>query len=126
MGNTGILSAYRQNAVQGATPVGLVIALYDTIIRDFRRAMEAMNRGDVETRVNELNHALTVIAHLKSVLDHEKGGEAATRFDHFYDVARGMLLSVNVNTSKETLTKLIDMFSSTRSAWHQAELQLQK
>ena len=126
MGNTGILSAYRQNAVQGATPVGLVIALYDTIIRDFRRAMEAMNRGDVETRVNELNHALTVIAHLKSVLDHENGGEPARRLDHFYEVARGMLLSVNVNSNKETLTKLIDMFSSTRSAWHQAELQLQK
>lgn len=126
MANTGILSAYQQNTVQGATPVGLIIALYDAIIRDFRRAMEAMNRGDVETRVNELNHALTVIAHLKSVLDHESGGEAATRFDHFYEVAQGMLLHVNVSTSKETLTKLIDMFSSTRSAWHQAELQLRK
>jgi flagellar secretion chaperone FliS len=126
MANTGILSAYQQNAVQGASPVGLVVALYDTIIRDFRRAMDALDRGDVEIRVNELNHALTVIGHLKSVLDHQGGGEAATRLDHFYEVARAMLLSVNVNASKETLTKLIDMFSATRSAWHQAELQLKK
>jgi len=126
MANTGILSAYHQSAVQGASPVGLLVALYDTILRDFRRAMDAMDRGDVETRVNELNHALTVIAHLKSVLDHQNGGEAAARFEHFYEVARGMLLSVNVNASKETLTKLIDMFSSIRSAWHQAELELRK
>jgi flagellar secretion chaperone FliS len=126
MANAGILSAYQQNAAQGASPMGLVVALYDTIIRDFRRAMDALDRGDVETRVNELNHALTVIAYLKSVLNHQSGGEAATRFDHFYEVARVMLLSVNVNASSETLAKLIDMFSSTRSAWHQAELQSKK
>jgi flagellar protein FliS len=126
MPNAGILSAYQQNAVQGASPVGLVVALYDTIIRDFRRAMDAMDRGDVETRVNELNHALTVIAHLKSVLDHQGGGEAASRFDHFYEVTRGMVLNANVRASKDTLAKLVDMFSSTRSAWHQAELQLKK
>jgi flagellar biosynthetic protein FliS len=126
MGNAGILSAYRQTAVQGASQIGLVIALYDTIIRDFRRAMDAIDRGDVETRVHELNHALTVIAHLKSVLDHRNGGEAATRFDQFYEIAQGMVLSVNVYASKETLTNLIGMFSATRSAWHQAELQPKK
>ncbi|HWZ97364.1 MAG TPA: flagellar export chaperone FliS [Candidatus Dormibacteraeota bacterium] len=126
MSNTGILSAYRQNSVQGASPVGLLLVLYDTVIRDFRRAMEAMDRGDVEMRVHELNHALTVIAHLKSVLDHQRGGEAASRFENFYEVSRGMILSVNVNSSRETLTKLIDMFSSMRQAWHQAETLIAK
>ena len=126
MANAGILSAYQQTAVQGASQIGLVIALYDTIIRDFRRAMEAMDRGNVETRVHELNHALTVIAHLKSVLDHRNGGEVATRFDHFYEVAQGMVLSVNVYASKETLANLIGMFGTTRAAWHQAELHLKK
>src|SRR5262249_48117018 len=99
MSNTGILSAYRQNAIQGASPVGLVVALYDAVLRDFRLAMEAMDRGDVELRVHELNHALTVIAHLKSVLNHQSGGEAAARFDNFYEVARGMILKANVNSS---------------------------
>jgi len=126
MSNAEILSAYRQNSVQGASPVELVVALYDTVIRDFRRAREAMDRGDIETRVNELNHALMVIAHLKSVLDHERGGEAAARFDHFYEVTRGMILRVNVNASRETLGKLVEMFSATRAAWHQAELELRK
>jgi flagellar protein FliS len=126
MSHSGIISAYQQNSVRGASPVGLVLALYDTILRDFRRAQEAMDRGNVETRVLELNHALTVIAHLKSVLDHERGGEAAAQFNVFYEITRGMILSVNVNSSRDTLLKLIEMFSSMRQAWQQAEVQLTK
>lgn len=126
MFQSGIISAYQQNSVRGASPVGLVLALYDTALRDFRRALEAMDRGNVETRVHELNHALTVIAHLKSVLDHERGGEAALQFSTFYEIARGMILGVNINSSRNTLLKLIDMFNSTRQAWQQAETQLTK
>ncbi|MBS1840177.1 MAG: flagellar export chaperone FliS [Acidobacteria bacterium] len=121
MSNSGVLSAYQQHSVQGASPVGLVIALYDTILRDFRRALDAMNRGNVETRVFELNHSLTVIAHLKSVLDFERGADAAKRFDNFYEITRGMILSVNVDSNAATLQKLIEMYSSMRQAWHDAE-----
>lgn len=126
MSNPGIVSAYQQTAVQGASPIGLVLSLYDTILRDFRRAGAAMERGNAEIRVFELNHALTVIAHLQSVLDFERGTDAAKRFNSFYEVTRGMILSVNVDSSRETLQKLIEMYSSMRQAWQQAEAQLPK
>ena len=57
-------TAYQHASAGGASPVGNIVALYDTILRDFRRALAALTVGDVETRVYELNHALTVIAHL--------------------------------------------------------------
>src|SRR5262249_47942095 len=116
----GYLSAYQQNSAQGASPIGLVLSLYDTIIRDFRRADAALAKDDVETRVAELNHSLVVIAHLQSVLDFERGAEASRRFNDFYEVTRGMILSVNVDASKETLHKLIEMYGSIRQAWQQA------
>jgi len=121
MANPGILSAYQQSSAQGASPIGLVLSLYDTIIRDFRRADAALTKCDVETRVFELNHALVVIAHLQSVLDFERGADAAKRFNSFYEVTRGMVLSVNIDANRETLQKLIEMYSSMRQAWHQAE-----
>ena len=126
MSNPGIVSAYRQSSAQGASPVGLVLSLYDTILRDFRRALDALQRGNVESRVFELNHALIVIAHLQSVLDFERGAEAAIRFNNFYEVTRGMILSVNVDPQRETLQKLIEMYGSMRQAWQQAETQLPK
>lgn len=124
MSNPGILAAYQQSSAQGASPIGLVLSLYDTILRDFRRADAAMNKGDVETRVFELNHALVVIAHLQSVLDFERGADAAKRLNSFYEITRGMILAVNVDASRETLQKLIEMYASTRQAWHQAESQI--
>jgi flagellar biosynthetic protein FliS len=69
MANNSPASTYQQLAARGASPVGLVVSLYDTILRDFRRAQAALIAGDVEQRVFELNHALTVIAHLQSVLN---------------------------------------------------------
>jgi flagellar biosynthetic protein FliS len=121
MSHSGIVSAYQQSSAQGASPIGLVLSLYDTILRDFRRAGAAMNKGDVEMRVFELNHSLVVIAHLQSVLDFERGADSAKRFNSFYDITRGMVLSVNVDADRETLQKLIEMYSSMRQAWHQAE-----
>lgn len=117
-------SAYQQSSVQGATPVALVVSLYDTILRDFRRALDAIDSGKVETRVAELNHALTVIAHLRGVLNFEKGGEAAKRFENFYEVTRGLVLQVNAENARENLMKLMELYSSVRQAWQVAEQQV--
>ena len=114
-------SSYQQASARGATPVGMVVSLYDTILRDFRRAQAAFAAGNIETRVFELNHALTVIAHLQSVLDRQRGGEAAQRFDRFYEITRGMILDANVRPTPESFQNLLDMYSSLRQAWHEAE-----
>jgi flagellar secretion chaperone FliS len=124
MNNNSPASAYQQSAARGASPVGLVVALYDTLLRDFRRALAAQGAAQIETRVFELNHALTVIAHLRSVLDHQRGGEAAARLSRLYDVAHSMILEANISGSRATLLKLVEMFGSVRQAWEHAERQL--
>lgn len=114
-------NSYQQASAHGVSPIGLVISLYDTILRDFRRALVAMDNGDIETRVFEINHALTVVAHLQSVLDHERGGDAAKRLDSFYDVTRAMILEASVHPGREPFHKLIQLYSTVRDAWSQAE-----
>jgi flagellar secretion chaperone FliS len=116
--------SYHQASAQGATPIGQVIALYDTILRDFVRALAAVQAGDVESRVSELNHALLVIAHLQNVLNFERGGEAAKHFERFYSVTRGMIVEANVRATPESLEKLIDLYGGLRQAWYQAQQQV--
>jgi flagellar protein FliS len=113
--------SYQQASARGASPVGQVVALYDTILRDFVRALAALQGGDVETRVFELNHALLVIAHLQSVLDHERGGEAAKYFDRFYSITRGVIVEANIGATPESLEELINLYGGLREAWYQAE-----
>jgi flagellin-specific chaperone FliS len=75
----------------------------------------------VETRVCELNHALTVVAHLQSVLDQQRGGDAAKQLERFYGVTRPMILEANVNPSAAAFRNLVILYTSLRQAWQEVE-----
>ena len=114
-------SAYHQSTAFGASAVGQVVALYDTILRDFHRAIAAIEAGQIEHRVNAGNHALTVIGELQGVLDFERGGEAARRLQSFYKITRAMTLEASVQSSREKFQELIAMFARLRAAWSKIE-----
>ena len=108
--------AYHQASAVGASAVVQVVALYDTILRDFHRAIAAIERGQIEQRVNAGNHALMVIGELQGVLDFERGGESARRLQSFYKVTRAMTLEASVRSSRENFLELISMFARLRAA----------
>ncbi len=114
-------SAYHQSTGFGATAVGQIIALYDTILRDLRKASAAIESGEIEQRVNSSNHALIVIGELQSVLDFERGGTSAQILDSFYNVSRAMLTEASILSSREKFQELITMFARLRAAWSVAE-----
>lgn len=118
---TEIADLYSQGNVRGASSLGLVVALYDTILRDLRRASDAIAQGNIEKRTFELNHTLRVIAELENVLDYERGGKAAEQLKHFYATTRGMILNASVRNSREAISQLVDIFGTVRQAWHEAD-----
>jgi flagellar secretion chaperone FliS len=119
-----VVNLYNQVRIQGGSSLGLIVALYDTIIRDLRRAERAIERGDIEKRTFELNHAFRVIAELENALDHGRGGKAAARLRNFYAVTRGMILQASINNSRAAIAQLIEIFTTMRQAWHAADLRI--
>ncbi len=117
-------STYQQTSASGTTPLGQVVTLYDTMLRDFYRAKAAMESNDVEARTYELNHAIIVIGELQNVLDFENGGGTAKRLKSFYEVARTMVLEVSVSPSHDGLKKLIDIFLPVRQVRKRISQQL--
>lgn len=120
MNNEPTLS-YQHASVVGASPVGQIVALYDTILRDFGRALVAQKVRNIEARDFELNHALTVIGHLQCVLDHEHGGEPAKHFEQFYNVTRGMIVRACARATPEAIEELIELYAGVRQAWYRAD-----
>jgi len=112
---------YMQRSTQGANRVGLVVRLYDTILEDLRRALDAARNGEIERRVKSLNHALLVIAELEGVLDHDKGGEVARRLKGLYQVTRALILQENLRSKPEGIERLIALYLPVRQAWQEAE-----
>jgi flagellar protein FliS len=108
---------YRRAATQQASVVGLVIALHDTLIGDLRRAAEAMEKNDIETRCGQLIHGFKVLQQLEAMLDMENGGETAVNVRRFYTHVRGQMLAAQFKLSPELLHDQIRVVLEVRQAW---------
>jgi len=112
---------YQQSTASAASSVGQVVALYDRILRDLRSSIAAIGVGQIENRVNSLNHALTIIGELQGVLDFQRGGEAARNLNSFYTITRAMVTDAGVTSSVDQLQGLVSMFARIRAAWAHVE-----
>jgi flagellar protein FliS len=115
-------SSYRESAVRGASPVRLVICLYEQAISDLRCAAVALEKGDIEARTRNINHALLVIGQLQGTLDMERGGEAARNLVKFYYLLRAGLVAAQGKQSKKALEEQIALLAIVHEAWQQVEL----
>lgn len=109
--------AYRESASIGASPVGLVVLLYDRLLQDIHNAVAALEAHDVEARSNQINHALLVLQQLQGTLDLEAGGEASRQLDAFYGVLRGKLLEGQIRQSADLLLQQAHAVAQVREAW---------
>ena len=58
---------YRQLLVEGASPLGLVVMLYDGAITFLHQAIAAMEAHDIEKKCQHLNRALAIIIQLEAL-----------------------------------------------------------
>jgi flagellar protein FliS len=110
-------TSYREAAIRGATPLQLVICLYEQAIADLRLAVVALQRGDIETRTRAINHALKVIDHLQRTLDMERGGEVARNLARFYGVVRTALSDAHRRQSAALVEQQISLLMQVHDAW---------
>ena len=115
-------SSYREAAVRGASPVKLVIFLYEQAIEDLRRAVIALEKGAIEARTRAINHALDVIAQLQGTLDMKRGGEVARNLQQFYHVTRASLIEAQLKQSARILERKIEQLVLVREAWLEVDV----
>jgi flagellar biosynthetic protein FliS len=113
--------AYRKTAVEGSTPFGLLIALYDTLAHDLRRAADAERRNDIPARCREVNHAFTVISYLQDRCEKGDSGELTQQLIGFYASLRRKLILAQAKRSAEMLEEQMAMVLSIRGIWQDIE-----
>jgi flagellar secretion chaperone FliS len=116
---------YRESAVPGASPVRLVILLYEQAIEDLRCALAACRAGDVaeqiEDRTRHINHAVLILGCLQSSLDAERGGTVAAHLDRFYNQVRAGLVEAQCGQSVAVLERQISHLTEVHQAWCEVE-----
>lgn len=116
---------YRENAVRSATPIELVVILFDAAIEDMRRAVCAIQASDVEERANAVRHAMLILQQLQGTLDFERGGQVAKQFEQFYNLIRAKLLESQLRNSHELMGQQIQFMSEVRDCWVEAKKRIE-
>src|SRR5271163_2714583 len=116
-----VQQSYREATVGGASPVQLVVRLYEQIVEDLRQAAIAIEQNDIGRRTKRIKHAILVIGHLQSPLDFVRGGKVAQDLNRFYDVLRQNLIQLQFYPSRRGLAQQITDLLLLREAWINVE-----
>jgi flagellar secretion chaperone FliS len=117
---------YTLAAIESASPIGLMVVLFDTLAGDLRRAVAALDKNDIETRCKELNHAVLVIGQLDSWVDLDKGGDSARNLTGFYAYLRAKMMEAAVSKSAKPLEAPIRMILQVSAAWQKLDVAAQQ
>lgn len=113
------MGSYRQHALEGASGVELVLALYDGIIRFLYAACEAVDRGDEEGRRAAVKRAMDIVLHLQSRLRSDVGGKPAQALSEFYASIFAQMLQASQSASRQKFLHVIGCVRNVRDAWRQ-------
>ncbi|HTV16354.1 MAG TPA: flagellar protein FliS [Acidobacteriaceae bacterium] len=114
--------AYRKTAAAATgNGLSLLIALYDTLAGDLRRAADAERQNQIERRCREISHALLVIGYLEDWVHRGPGGELATQLFALYGSVRRNLIAAQVNRSPELLEEQMALVLRVRTVWQEME-----
>ena len=94
------MGSYQEHALESASAVDLVVALYDGIIRFLYAASAAAERGDLVGRRTAVKRALDIIIHLQARLRMDVGGRPAQALSEFYASIFAQILQASQSASQ--------------------------
>jgi flagellar protein FliS len=113
------MGSYQGAALDGASAVDLVVALYDGILRFLYAAREAVERGDAVARRTAVKRALDIIIHLQARLRMDVGGRPAQVLSEFYASIFAQILQASQSASRQKFEHAIECVKNVRDAWRQ-------
>jgi len=113
--------SYNKVATQTASPVQLVLMLYDGAIRFLERSLGGFSKDDPaeynSTINNNLLRAQDIINELNSSLNMEAGGEVAANLRQLYVYFDRRLTESNIHKKQDGIKEVISRLTVLRDAW---------
>jgi flagellar protein FliS len=113
------MGSYQEHALESASAVDLVVALYDGMVRFLHLAIAAVERGDEAGRRAAVKRALDIIIHLQARLRMDVGGRPAQALSEFYASIFAEILQASQSASRQKFEHAIDCVRNVRDAWRQ-------
>jgi flagellar protein FliS len=111
--------AYRESAVLTASPVQLVVMLYDGVARFLRQAEVVMGEGAIAQANDRMQKAEAILDELLSTLDKEQGGQVAERLEAIYIFCKRLMMEARLQRDPRKLEKVRELMGELRESWAQ-------
>lgn len=113
--------AYGSDALEmkvlAASPIEIIVLLYEGAIAALQQAEQAIDSGDVSRKINRINKALDIIDGLAAALNHEHGGDISANLASLYDYMKVRLSMANLKNDKEMMAEVRTLLSDLLTAW---------
>ncbi len=107
-----------ESKVVAASPLELVVLLYDGAITSCKSAIFSLGQNDMEKKSAALTKAILIIeSGLRQSLDKKVGGEIAENLDAMYRYMTDRLYYANSKMETEPVQEVVDLLVDLRSAW---------
>lgn len=108
---------YRAATVETASPVQIVVKLYDAAIRFLTQADQAALANNPAERNAKLRRCHAIITELQASLVHSHAPELCGDLDKLYDYVLHVISACTLNNTNEGLPAAINVLRELRAAW---------
>lgn len=105
------------SAVSAASPVRLIVLLYEGAIGAIASAKLEIERKNVAGKANMIMRAIDIINGLRAAIDTTRGGEIAASLESLYEYMVRQLTLANLRNDVELLDEIQRLLGELHSAW---------
>ncbi len=116
-GRNKALASYGRVANTETNRLQQVVMLYDGAIKFLRLTASDIETGNLAAKAEHSNRALDIVSYLQSILDFERGGEAALIYDNLYNVVTAIIIRASAALDASEMRRAADLLAPVRDAW---------
>jgi len=124
----GAADAYRrigfQTSMHTVDQHQIVNLLFDGLLNELARARGAIQRGELETKIDAISRALRILEEgLSTGLDRVDGGEIAQNLSTLYDYCMRQLVLANVRNDESLVQEVQSLIEPIAQSWKEIRTQ---
>lgn len=112
---TNMQTAYKQNAMQTASPGELTLMLYNGCLKFIKQANQAIEANEIEKRSTAITKAQNIIRELMVTL--KTDSEVGKNMMRMYDFIMTQLIDANVKNDSQALKNAEELVIQFRDTW---------
>jgi flagellar secretion chaperone FliS len=108
---------YQEVAIKTASPVELVVLLYDAALANLQKAQDYLAARDIAGRARCLNKVIEILTELEANLNFEAGGPIASSLERLYRYLKARIFQANLHQDAAPLKECAHLLGNLRGAW---------